>query len=63
LKEEFLRHPEVRLRLAQDSHLDGVTAKTEAREYFFPTEWVQTMRLDQVRAEVERIKAILPGRR
>lgn len=41
LKDEFRKYPEVRLRFMLESHEDGVMAKTAAREYFFPTEWMQ----------------------
>jgi hypothetical protein len=62
LKDEFQRYPEVRLRLVPESQEDGVMAKTESREYFFPTHWVQTMQLDQVKKEVMRLKDALPYR-
>ena len=45
-----------------DSENDGITLKTETREYFFPTLWAKQMRLDLVRAEVQRIKDFLGDR-
>ena len=62
LNDEFRKYPEVRLRFVMESHEDGVMAKTAAREYFFPTEWMQKMHLDRIRAEVLRLKDALPDR-
>jgi hypothetical protein len=56
LEDEFARVPQVRLRVVPDSQELGVVARTESREYFFPAEWVKTMKLDRVRSEVQRIK-------
>lgn len=62
LKDEFRKHPEVRLHFMLESHKDGVMAKTAAREYFFPTEWIQKMNLERIQAEVRRLKDALPDR-
>jgi hypothetical protein len=60
LKEEFRDAPVVRLRVnagRDPSHPDdGIIAKTESREYFFPTEWAVQMRMDWVAREIERIR-------
>jgi hypothetical protein len=60
LQEEFRDAPEVRLRRvpgrSTDHPDDGIVAKTESREYLFPTEWVLRKRMDQVAREVERIR-------
>lgn len=62
LKDEFRRHPEVRFRFMLEDHEDGVMAKTEAREYFFPTEWMQRMDLQRIKGEIRRMKEALPDR-
>jgi hypothetical protein len=62
LKDEFRRFPEVRLRIMSEDQEDGIMAKTETREYFFPTEWMQKMKLDQIKAEISRLKDALPYR-
>lgn len=59
LKDEFGKYPEVRLRLVPENQEDGVMAKTETREYFFPTEWMAKMRMDLVKAEIRRLKDFL----
>jgi len=60
LKDEFQKYPAVRLRLMSEDHEDGVMAKTESREYFFPTAWMRGMKMSQIRAEIERLKDGLP---
>jgi hypothetical protein len=62
LKDEFRSYPEVRLRIVPESPEDGVVARTETREYFFATDWVRSMSLERVRAEVRRMKDVLPDR-
>ncbi len=62
LKDEFRKYPEVRLRLILADHEDGVVARTESREYFFPTEWMQNMQLSCIKDEVRRLKAVFPDR-
>ena len=62
LHDEFHKFPEVRLRIMTESHVDGVMAKTESRETFFPTEWIQNMRQDLIQGEVHRLKLWLPDR-
>lgn len=62
LRDEFRRFPEVRLRLIVESQEDGVLAKTESRETFFPTEWMQKMRQDLIAEEVKHLKRGLPDR-
>jgi hypothetical protein len=62
LKDEFRGFPEVRLRFMLESHEDGVMAKTESREYFFPTDWMQKMDLASIKAEIRRMKEGLPQR-
>lgn len=56
LREEFDRYPQVRLRIVPLTQDDGVSAKTETREYFFPTDWVRHRKWDQVRRLSEKIK-------
>jgi hypothetical protein len=62
LKDEFHRYPEVRFRLIPESNEDGVLAKTETREYFFPTEWMQRMEMNRIKGEIRRMKEVLPDR-
>jgi hypothetical protein len=45
-----------------ESHEDGVIAKTESREAFFPTEWAQKMKRDLIAEEIRRLKRGLPDR-
>jgi hypothetical protein len=62
LREEFRKYPEVRLRVLREADEEGVMAKTESREYFFPTEWVRGKRFDLVAAEIRRMREGLPDR-
>jgi hypothetical protein len=60
LQDEFRDAPDVRLRInpgRDPEHPDdGVVARTESREYFFPTEWVLQMEMSWVAREVQRIR-------
>jgi hypothetical protein len=62
LKDEFRKYPEVRLRFIREYQEDGVLAKTDAREYFFPTEWMVGMDLKLIQGEVRRLKEAFPDR-
>lgn len=62
LRDEFYKYPEIRLRFMLESHEDGVMVRTEAREYFFPTEWMQNMQLNRIKEEIGRLKEALPYR-
>jgi hypothetical protein len=61
LQEEFRAHADVRIRIPpfMREEEDGVSLKTEAREYFFPTEWVIDRRMGEVRELVQKIKDVL----
>ncbi len=54
LREEFRNRSEVRIRVIFEDHLEGLSLKTESREYFFPFEWANGG-FARVRAEVQRI--------
>ena len=56
LIEEFQRHPNVRVRVVPRSENEGVTVRTEAREYFFPFEWAILNSFVEVDRLVRRIK-------
>lgn len=67
LIEEFRGFSEVRIRIPPQipqtsEELDGVSLKTETREYFFPTEWIENLQMDEVEKEVRRIKEVLENR-
>jgi hypothetical protein len=68
LRDEFRRYPEVRLRILPAAAIpsaesrDGVTAKTESREYFFETRWMQGKRFSEISKLVRAIKDVLPDR-
>lgn len=56
LEEEFSRHPQIRVRVVPASDEDGITVRDESREYFFPFEWAETRRFDEVVRLVRKIK-------
>jgi hypothetical protein len=62
LQDEFGKYPEVRIRMMPENHEDGVMVRTESREYFFPTDWMQGMQMQKVREEIRRLKDSLPYR-
>ena len=62
LRDEFKKHPEVRFRMMVEMNEDGVMARTEARETFFPTEWMQEMRQDLIQNQIKFLKRSLPDR-
>lgn len=68
LRDEFRRYPEVRLRILPTARVpsaeraDGVTAKTESREYFFETSWMLGKRFAEIQSLVRAIKEVLPDR-
>jgi hypothetical protein len=59
LKEEFKRYPSVRIRILPFSEGEGVNVKTEAREYFFETSWVEQKRFDVIDALILRVQEVL----
>lgn len=62
LRDEFAKFPEVRFRFMLDSHEVGIMARTESREYFFPTSWAEQMQQSEITALVRRMKEALPDR-
>lgn len=62
LQDEFRKYPEVRVRIVPYQEEDGISVKTEAREYFFETAWAEASRFDRVNELVQRIKDVLPER-
>jgi hypothetical protein len=42
-----------------DGQQDGISLKTESREYFFPYEWADEPGFPQVRKLVAKIKTVL----
>ncbi len=68
LRDEFKRFPEVRLRILPAAVIpsadrqDGISAKTESREYFFETQWMAGSRFSEIQALVRKIKDALPDR-
>lgn len=66
LKEEFHRYPEARIRkvpgISDEHGEEGVTLKTESREYFFPISWMLPGQFKHVVQLVQRIKSALPDR-
>jgi hypothetical protein len=56
LREEFSRHPDVRIRIISEDHEVGVSLKTSSREYFFPLEWAHQQDFKQVRELVKEIR-------
>jgi hypothetical protein len=59
LEEEFRNHPEVRVRRTPWQKNEGVMLRTEAREYFFPADWIAERRYDKVRELVREVKTAL----
>lgn len=59
LTEEFSKQPEVRIREVVEDNERGVSVKTEAREYFFPFSWSESVPFREVYAQVQRIKDAL----
>lgn len=59
LREEFRRHPEVRIRIISEDHEPGVSLKTSAREYFFPLEWAHQQDFKNVTQLVKEIRIAL----
>jgi hypothetical protein len=63
LSEEFRAYPAVRVRRSRqgggEEAEEGISVKTESREYFFPLEWAQRMRFPLVAELVARIKSVL----
>ena len=59
LSEEFSRYPEVRVRLRPPQESDGVSVKTESREYFFETEWVRARQFDEIQKLAIKIREFL----
>lgn len=61
LQDEFRLYPQVRIRIPRilREENDGILVKSETREYFFPTIWVEHQQMNRVEAEVRRIKEYL----
>ncbi len=59
LNDEFRGYANVRLRSMIDGQQDGISLKTESREYFFPYEWADEPGFPQVRKLVAKIKTVL----
>lgn len=57
--EEFGKSPQVRVRVAREDGILGVSVKTESREFFFPFEWASVQGMALVRNEIERIHSSL----
>ena len=62
LKDEFKRHPEVRLSVSVENGVAGVSVRTKARTYFFPFEWSPGNGFREVQSLVKQIMEILPDR-
>ena len=56
LEEEFSRYPEIRVRVVPASEEDGITVRSESREYFFPFQWAENKQFDEVAKLVRKIK-------
>jgi vancomycin resistance protein YoaR len=59
LREEFRRHPEVRIRVILEDHEPGVSLKTASREYFFPLEWAHRQDFKSIGELVKEIRVAL----
>ncbi len=59
VEDEFRRYPQVRIRLRPLQERDGVTVRTETREYFFETDWVRERRYDQMNRLAAQIQNLL----
>jgi hypothetical protein len=57
LREEFRRHPEVRIRPILEEHEPGISLKTSSREYFFPLEWAHRQDFNSVRELIKQVRA------
>lgn len=58
LQEEFSREHFIRVRIVPMTKDDGIMVRTESREYFFPFEWAEQHRFDEVARLVSKIKEI-----
>lgn len=56
LREEFRRHPDIRVRVISEDHEPGISVKTSSREYFFPFEWAYKQDFKSVQAQVREIR-------
>jgi hypothetical protein len=59
LVEEFRNFPQIRIRRVPQDHVDGILVRSEAREYFFPFEWMGPGRFKEVQAQVKKILDLL----
>lgn len=58
LEEEFSRQPSIRVRVVPLSEDEGVTVRTQSREYFFPFEWADKRRFDEINRLVKKIQEL-----